>query len=191
MRSFLAILVLLACALAARAERYLTIAEAQKLCFPTGDRFVENVLKFSKEDLAAIQKKVGGRVPNDGNRIFYAYSGNNLLGVMFIDHVLGKHEIIDYAVAVTPDGKVRQVEILEYRESYGFEIRTPKWRRQFVGKSSGSPLRLNGDIYNISGATMSCRHVTQGIKRVLATFDLLCRPQLAAGGLSHAATDNR
>jgi Na+-translocating ferredoxin:NAD+ oxidoreductase RnfG subunit len=101
--------------------------------------------------------------------------------------VLGKHEIIDYTVALTPEGKVLAIEILEYRESYGYEIRGAKWRQQFVGKGAANSLRLNKDIYNISGATMSCRHVTEGIRRVLATFDLLCRPQLAAGGVPNSS----
>jgi Na+-translocating ferredoxin:NAD+ oxidoreductase subunit G len=87
-------------------------------------------------------------------------------------------------VAISPEGKVLGVEILEYREMYGYEIRSPKWRERFVGKDSNSRLRLNeGDIYNISGATLSCRHVTEGIKRVLATYDLLCRPKLVADGM--------
>ena len=170
-----------------RAERYLTLEQAGKLAFPTADRFEEKILRFSAEQRAAIQKKAGVSVKVDGNKIRYAYEGAHLLGVLFLDHVLGKHEIIDYAVALSPDGKILAVEILEYRESYGFEIRGAKWRSQFAGKRVNDPLRLNKDIYNISGATMSCRHVTEGIRRVLATFDLLCRPQLVAAGLPNTA----
>jgi Na+-translocating ferredoxin:NAD+ oxidoreductase RnfG subunit len=97
---------------------------------------------------------------------------------MVVDHVLGKHEIIDYAVAISPKGIVAQVEILEYRESHGMEVRGEKWREQFKGKSSEAKLRLNDDIYNISGATISCRNVAEGVKRVLATYDVVLRPQL-------------
>ena len=186
MRALVFIICLLACAPSLRAERYLTLAEVQSLCFPEADRFEEQVLRFSGADVLRIERQSGVRVANEGNRVFYAYQGAELAGVIFIDHVLGKHEIIDYAVAITPGGKVNQVEIMEYRESYGGEIRAPKWRKQFKGKSARSSLRLHGDIYNISGATMSCRNMTDGIKRVLATFDLLCRPQLAAG-LSRAS----
>ena len=179
MRLYFLIAMFMASTAPAWAERYLTVHEALKLCFPTADYTREEVLRFTGDDVAQIKRASGVRVPNEGNRVHYAYAGEELLGVLFIDHVLGKHEIIDYAVALSPEGKVRQVEILEYRESYGGEIRGAKWRKQFVGKGNGAPLRLNSDVYNISGATMSCRHVTEGIKRVLATFDLLCRPHLA------------
>jgi Na+-transporting NADH:ubiquinone oxidoreductase subunit NqrC len=57
---------------------------------------------------------------------------------------------------------------MDYRESRGGEVRDPRWRAQFSGKSSGSALRLDSDIQNISGATLSCRHITEGIKRLLA-----------------------
>jgi Na+-transporting NADH:ubiquinone oxidoreductase subunit NqrC len=68
---------------------------------------------------------------------------------------------------------VRGIEILEYRETYGGEIRNPNWRRQFVGKRPGSQLQLDKDIKNISGATLSSRHVTDGVRRLLATYQLL------------------
>ena len=70
---------------------------------------------------------------------------------------------------------VRGLEVLDYRETYGGEIRNPRWRQQFVGKRPGAALKLDGDIKNISGATLSSRHVTDGVRRLLATYDLLLR----------------
>jgi Na+-translocating ferredoxin:NAD+ oxidoreductase RnfG subunit len=91
-------------------------------------------------------------------------------GLFVFDRVIGKHLYIDYAVALSPAGAVQRVEILEYRESYGGEIRSPSWLAQFVGKTAGSALKINGDIRNIAGATLSSTHVTEGVKRVLATY---------------------
>ena len=45
------------------------------------------------------------------------------------------------------------------------------WRRQFAGKTARDPLKLDQDIRNISGATLSCRHVTDGIKRLLGFYE--------------------
>ena len=73
-------------------------------------------------------------------------------------------------------GAVRQLEILDYHESYGGEVHLPAWRHQFVGKQHGSPLQLNADIKNISGATLSCGHITDGVRRLLATYALVLAP---------------
>src|SRR4029077_19733079 len=94
-------------------------------------------------------------------------------GWFLLDQVIGKHEFINYAVALDATGSVRQLEILDYHESYGGEVHLPAWRRQFVGKHYGSPLQLNGDIKNISGATLSCGHVTDGVRRLLAIYALV------------------
>ena len=97
------------------------------------------------------------------------------LGFVVTDDVLGKVELISYAVGVALDGSVRQIEILAYRESHGFEIRLPAWRAQFVGKGSGAALRVGEDIANISGATLSCAHITDGVRRIVAVVALARR----------------
>lgn len=103
-------------------------------------------------------------------RVWKAEAGGRAVGFFIFDRVVGKHLLIDYAVALTPAGAVHSVEILQYRESYGGEIRSASWLAQFVGKTSGSPLKINGDIRNIAGATLSSTHVTEGVKRVLSAY---------------------
>jgi Na+-translocating ferredoxin:NAD+ oxidoreductase RnfG subunit len=98
-----------------------------------------------------------------------------LLGWFIVDEVYGKHELITYAVGLSADGSVRQIEVMDYRETYGYEIRNPAWRRQFVGKRHGDALELDQDIRNISGATLSCRHVTAGVRRLLALHEVALR----------------
>ncbi|MCG2632566.1 FMN-binding protein [Bradyrhizobium sp. WYCCWR 13023] len=132
----------------AYAVRYLSIEEAQKEAFPSATHFSE------------VQE----------GRVWKAEAGSKVMGFFVFDRVVGKHLFIDYAVALTPAGAVHKVEILEYRESYGGEIRSPSWLAQFVGKTNGSALKINGDIRNISGATLSSTHVTEGVKRILATY---------------------
>ena len=89
------------------------------------------------------------------------------LGWFALDQVIGKSELITYSVALAPDGAVLAIEVLDYREAHGGEIRLPGWRHQFVGKTAADPVELDRDIRNISGATLSCRHVTEGVHRLL------------------------
>ena len=59
---------------------------------------------------------------------------------------------------------------MDYRETYGSEVRNPLWRKQFVGKTLKDPFVLDKDIVNISGATLSSRHITDGVKKLLAFY---------------------
>lgn len=153
---------------------YLTIQSAQHAMFP-GSAFVSHPLAFTQEQRRAIAKASGVGSFESVQRVWDVRSGNMRVGWFIVDRVLGKHEMITYAVALTPDGTVKRVEILEYRETYGGEVRNPAWRQQFVGKRFGSAVQLDKDIKNISGATLSSRHVTDGVRRLLVTYQLLLR----------------
>jgi uncharacterized protein with FMN-binding domain len=91
-------------------------------------------------------------------------------GLFIVEKVVGKHEYITVAIGINPNGTVKQIEIMDYRESYGYEVRDASWRAQFVGKSASSPLQLGADIKNISGATLSSKHISDGVKRVLQRY---------------------
>jgi Na+-translocating ferredoxin:NAD+ oxidoreductase RnfG subunit len=153
---------------------YLTIQAAQQAMFP-GASFLPHDLAFTPQQRSAIAKASGVGSFDKVQRVWDVRSGKSRAGWFIVDRVLGKHEMITYAVALTPDGAVKRVEILEYRETYGGEIRNPAWRQQFVGKGFGAPVQLDKDIKNISGATLSSRHVTDGIRRLLVTWQLLLR----------------
>ena len=79
----------------------------------------------------------------------------------------------DVFVGDYQNGAVKDIEILEYREAYGDDVRKSEWRSQFIGKTKDASLKLTGDIQNISGATLSCKHITDGVRRLLATYALV------------------
>jgi uncharacterized protein with FMN-binding domain len=83
---------------------------------------------------------------------------------------LGSNRYITVAVDISKNGIVKQIEIMEYKECYGYEVREPVWHAQFVGKSANSPLQLGVDIKNIGGATLSSKHITNGVKRILEKY---------------------
>lgn len=97
-------------------------------------------------------------------------SADSVTGYALIDNAKGKDQLITYLVAVGTDLRVRAVEILAYREAYGGEIRNKSWRDQFNGKGPGEELRPGKEIRTITGATISSRSVTAGVKNALALF---------------------
>lgn len=157
------------------ATTYLTVEQAQKICFTNATQFISADVKLTREQMKAIEKDSDVRVRLDTQKVWRVQDGEKSLGWMIQDEVLGKHEFIQWVLALNADGSVRQIEILDYRETYGYQIRDEKWRAQFYGKQHGAKLKLDDDIKNISGATLSSRHITDGVKRLLSFYELVLK----------------
>ena len=149
------------------ATTYLTVEEAQQSLFPGRD-LRKAFFTLSEDQAREVERRTDTSVRVREVKVWRADGG----GAFFVDEVVGKHEFITYALALEADGAVRGLEILDYRESYGHQVRDAAWRRQFSGKRAGDPVRLTADIRNISGATLSCKNVTNGVRRLLATYEI-------------------
>ena len=150
---------------------YLSVEQAQSLLFP-GAAFRPDSRNLTEEQVKQIEHASGVPVRNRQIKAWRVSTG----GWFIADEVVGKHEFIPFALALDKEGALRGVEILEYREAYGGQIRDPAWRQQFLGRKPGTRLRLEKEIHNVSGATLSCKHVTDGVNRLLATYEVVLSP---------------
>lgn len=150
--------------LVCHAEVFLSLEQAQRLIFP-GETLHETPLTLTEPQKRQVEQASGVKVKDRHVWAWRTRGG----GVFFLDTVTGKHEQITYACGITTSGQVKQVEVLEYREAYGQQVRNASWRRQFVGATVDSDLSLGGDIRHVSGATFSCTNITAGVRRLLHT----------------------
>ena len=151
----------------AHAKIYVSSEQAQQILFP--NKVLSKSPIIITDDLQEKMRAASSiRHPFQGDRIWRSSDG----GWFVIDEVVGKHEMITYAVALNAKGSVLGIEVLEYVESYGYEVAEAQWRKQFVGKTINDPIKLNQDIQNIGGATLSCKHLTDGVKRITVLYDL-------------------
>ena len=148
----------------AYATQYLSVEQAQRAAFAGASEF--RALPPIDASTATSLAAPAGWSPH----VFEARADGKSLGWLIVDQVIGKSELITYALALDAAGGVISVEVLEYRESHGGEIRMPAWRKQFVGKTPADAGALGGEIKNISGATLSCRHLTEGVQRLLKLY---------------------
>jgi Na+-translocating ferredoxin:NAD+ oxidoreductase RnfG subunit len=154
----------------AQAKIYTSVEQAQKLLLPNKQLHQTPIL-IDKELQEKMRVASSIRHPFQGNRIWKANDGSWFV----VDEVVGKHEMITYAVGLNPAGSITGIEILEYVESYGYEVAEAQWRNQFVGKNIDDPIKLNQDIQNIGGATLSCKHIADGVKRVAVLHELVLK----------------
>lgn len=156
----------------AHAKIYVSVEQAQKILIPNKS-LTKNPIIITDELQDKMRAASSVRHPFQGDRIWKTADG----GWFIVDEVVGKHEMITYAVALSPTGAVLGIEILDYVESYGYEVAEAQWRKQFIGKTAVDPIKLNQDIQNIGGATLSCKHLTDGVKRVAVLYDIALKNQ--------------
>ena len=112
------------------AEVFLNTEQAQRLIFP-GETLAEASVTLKDAQRRLIEVGSGVKVKDRQVRAWRTGTG----GYFFLDTVTGKNEQITYACGITAGGQIKQIEVLEYRESYGHEVRHASWRQQFTGKS--------------------------------------------------------
>jgi electron transport complex protein RnfG len=133
---------------------------------------------FQRFDLTAEQRErltaVLGYTPRKPSyTIYIAKTADKTDGYAIIDEEKGQHLPITFAVKFSAAGVVERQELMVYRERYGDEIRDPRFRQQFVGKTAKSPIREGEEIIAVSGATISSRAMVIGVRRVLVLLDEL------------------
>ena len=161
------------------AADYLSVEGAQRALFPQADRFTEVAFALSAAQRDRVAALAGEQPPHRSLRAFRALSGEQTLGYVFIDEVVGKEDFITYAASIDAHGRLGTPEVMSYRESHGGEIRNEAWRKQFAGRDSLEHLHVQTDIKNIAGATLSCGHVTQGVRWLVALWQVALQPPAA------------
>ena len=148
-------------------EIYFTEEEAAKVMFPDSEKIRRETLTLTAEQKTFVEGVIGWEFPETSFDVFIGETQGNIDGYALIQNTIGKHRPITYMVGVTATGECSNFEVLVYREARGNEIATKRFNYQYQGKTIGDPVRINRDIINITGATMSVRSASAGVKRVL------------------------
>lgn len=150
---------------------FMTEDEAARLMFPKSERIGLETLVLTPEQKKTIEERIGWHFPENEFTVYIGKTGAQIDGYAIVQNTIGKHKPITYMVGVDPKGQVLNIEVLVYREARGSEVRTKRFNAQYEGKTVFDPIRINRDIINISGATMSVRSMSAGVKRTLVIVD--------------------
>jgi hypothetical protein len=153
------------------AEVFMTEEDAIKIMFPKSERIRKAVIRLSQEKKDTIEQRIGWKFPEESFEVHIGETGNTIDGYAMVHNTIGKHKHMTYMVGVDTSGACTDVELLVFREARGSEVRKKRFNAQYEGKTVSDPIRINKDIINISGATMSVRSISAGVKRVLVLVD--------------------
>ena len=153
------------------AEVFMTEDEGVKIMFPKSERVRKDVIRLNTEKKTQIEERIGWKFPEEEFEVYIGETGTRVDGYAMVQNTIGKHKPMTYMVGVDGQGTISDIELLVFREARGSEVRQKRFNAQYEGKTVLDPVRINKDIINISGATMSVRSMSAGIKRVLVLVD--------------------
>jgi len=153
------------------AEVFMTEEDAVKIMLAGTERVRKDVIRLSQEKKDVIEQRIGWKFPEESFELYIGETGDRIDGYAMVHNTIGKHKHMTYMVGVDNRGVCTDVELLVFREAKGSEVRRKRFNAQYEGKTVSDPIRINKDIINISGATMSVRSISAGVKRVLVLVD--------------------
>lgn len=155
------------------AKELMSAAKALQDIFPLATSFEAEILELDeklKEGISASAAITFDETHAPRVRIHTVLKNGEVIGYGLEDTVVGKWGPIHYLVGVDPEGTVREVIVLSYDEIRGKPVAKRRFLRQYQGKTPKDPLRLRKDIDGISGATISSRSLTDGVRKLLFIF---------------------
>ena len=174
----LAVGLVLGAALQLDAQVLLTERQAIGKIFPAAQSVVTDSLRPDSATRAELERLLGRPLFEPVYPVRRLYGAPRaegpdppLLGYALLTEERGKYRPITMLIGVDSARRVAGVEVLVYREPRGGEVARQHFLRQYRGKSLGDPIRLNRDIINISGATISVQSVNAGVRKTLALID--------------------
>jgi hypothetical protein len=127
------------------------------------DKYVKHTLK-RLEGYFGIQAELSDPVQWDAHALYFTVTESEItVGHAVLAQAWGKYDYFDFLVFYDRDARVKFVEVLDYREEYGFEISSKRWLKQFIGLGGSDEILFHQDVQGISGATLSSRSITNRI----------------------------
>jgi hypothetical protein len=153
------------------AEVFMSEDDAVKIMLQKSQSVRKEVIRLTQEKKELIEQRIGWKFPEDSFEVYVGRTDDRIDGYAMVHNTIGKHKHMTYMVGVDANGACFDVELLVFREARGSEVGRKRFNTQYEGKTVFDPIRINRDIINISGATMSVRSMSAGVKRVLVLID--------------------
>jgi hypothetical protein len=152
-------------------EEFMSEEEAVKTMLPNSQRIRKEMIRLTSQKKELIEQRIGWKFPEDSFELYIGETSDKVDGYAVIHHTIGKYKPMTYMVGVDANGSCTDVELLIFRDAKGSEVGRKRFNSQYEGKTVADPVRINKDIINISGATMSVRSMSAGVKRALVLVD--------------------
>jgi FAD:protein FMN transferase len=160
-----------AAAVPAAAEVYLNEAQALAAILGENAQIRREQKRLDPEIRAKLERSGNLQFPEQSYAFFISVKDGKPERYAIELNEIGKSEPITFMVGMSPDGKVTDVVVMVFRENRGWEVQEKRFLNQFRGKTLRNSIRVNEDIINYTGATLSSKALARGVRRALLLLD--------------------
>lgn len=147
---------------------------ALRQAFPENASLQRKTLFLTDEQINTIQEKAKTKVDSKVVTYYTGVKGDSVLGFAYFESGIVRTKPATYMVVLHPDGEIKYVDILAFYEPLDY-LPAPNWLSLFESKVLSTGLWPGRDIHNITGATLTTRAITLGIRKVLAIHGLVTK----------------
>jgi hypothetical protein len=140
--------------------------------FPSPVEVRRKTLFLTPEQVRDIERVARAKMTSPIVTYYQGWKNGKCVGTALFDTNIVRTMPMTYMALVKPDGTLGYVEVLSFYEPEDYLPRAG-WLRLFNGKALDDKLRLRWGIPNVAGASLTCQVMTDGVRRLLATYQVI------------------
>ncbi len=156
----------------AQAKVFHSREEALALAFAGADRQDSTTFFLSEEEVQRVATLATAPVDSKLATFYVGYKADQIVGYAFIETHLVRTLPEAFLILLSPSGVVQKLFVLAFYEPEEY-LPSDRWLQQFDQKALGPELQIRRDIHGVAGATLTSRAITNGVRKVLALFQVL------------------
>ena len=167
---------LLAClliAVPASGKVFITFDEAIELAFPACT-IKRHTIFLSKGQMEQARKIAGVEISSALVYPYVAMKDGKMMGIAYFDAHIVRTLPETIMITVDPEDRIQRIEVLDFNEPSDYVPRTA-WYQQFTGQRLDNDLAVKRNIRSIAGATLTARHTTDAVRRMMALHHVIKR----------------
>ncbi len=141
--------------------------------YPENTDIRMHILKLDKHMIKEVENQVKQKFYRDKLYYWTISQDDTTIAYAFLDNVIGKSMPITFLVILNVNGNIINTNVIKYREAYGGEVGNKGWLQQFLYRNNNSSYNIGKDINGISGATISVKSMSKGIRKITTLFTLI------------------
>jgi hypothetical protein len=148
--------------------------------FGPGARVTTRTVFLSTAAARRAEQAAGAKLASARVTLYEGTRGDTLVGTAYLDthRVRTMNETV--LIVVTPQGRVRAVEVLAFHEPDDY-LPPRRWLERFEGRALARDLRPGGAVPNLGGSTLTARAIAAAVRRTLALHAAVVTQEAASG----------